>query len=57
MNIVVCIKQVPDTTDVKIDKKTNTLDRAGIEAQKSFCPTKAYYTVFRLILSRDVKPR
>ena len=32
MNIVVCIKQVPDTTDVKIDKKTNTLVRKGVES-------------------------
>ena len=44
MKIVVCIKQVPDTTEVKLDPKTNTLiidgvpsiinpdDKAGIEA-------------------------
>src|SRR6056297_3682457 len=32
MNIVVCIKQVPDTTDVKIDKETNTLIRKGVES-------------------------
>ena len=31
MNIVVCIKQVPDTTDIKIDEETNTLIRQGIE--------------------------
>ena len=30
MKIVVCIKQVPDTTDVKIDPKTNTLMREGV---------------------------
>jgi len=30
MNIVVCIKQVPDTVDVKIDPKTNTLVREGV---------------------------
>ena len=30
MEIVVCIKQVPDTTEVKIDPKTNTLIRQGI---------------------------
>lgn len=30
MDIIVCIKQVPDTTDVKIDPKTNTLIREGI---------------------------
>ena len=30
MHFVVCIKQVPDTTDVKIDPKTNTLMREGV---------------------------
>ncbi len=30
MNIIVLIKQVPDTTDVKIDKKTGTLIREGV---------------------------
>jgi len=32
MHIVVCIKQVPDTTDVKIDPETNTLIREGVES-------------------------
>lgn len=32
MNIVVCLKQVPGTTKVKIDPKTNTLVRQGIES-------------------------
>ncbi len=31
MNIVVCLKQVPGTTEVKIDPATNTLVRQGIE--------------------------
>ena len=30
MNIIVCIKQVPETTDVKIDPETNTLIREGV---------------------------
>ena len=30
MRIVVCIKQVPDTTDVKINPETNTLIREGV---------------------------
>jgi len=30
MNIVVCIKQVPDTTEVKLDPKTGTLIREGV---------------------------
>ncbi len=32
MNIVVCIKQVPDTNDVRIDPKTNTLIREGVKS-------------------------
>ncbi len=30
MNIAVCVKQVPDTTDVRIDPETNTLVREGV---------------------------
>ncbi len=32
MNIIVCIKQVPETTDVKINPETNTLIREGVPA-------------------------
>ena len=32
MNIFCCIKQVPDTTQIKIDPETNTLIRAGVES-------------------------
>lgn len=32
MNIVVCIKQVPDAKDVRLDPETNTLAREGIES-------------------------
>ena len=32
MKIVVCMKQVPDTTEVKIDPVTNTLIRDGVPA-------------------------
>ena len=32
MNIVVCVKQVPATTEVKMDKETNTIIREGVEA-------------------------
>jgi electron transfer flavoprotein beta subunit len=32
MHFVVCIKQVPDTTDVRIDPKTNTLMREGVSS-------------------------
>lgn len=32
MNIIVCIKQVPDATNVRIDPETNTLVRAGVQS-------------------------
>ena len=32
MNVVVCIKQVPDTTNVRINPETNTLMREGVES-------------------------
>lgn len=32
MNIIVCIKQVPDATQVKIDPATNTLVREGVQS-------------------------
>ena len=30
MRILVCVKQVPDTAEIKIDPVTNTLIRAGV---------------------------
>jgi len=30
LNLLVCIKQVPDTTEIRIDPETNTLIRAGV---------------------------
>ena len=30
MNIIVCIKQVPDTTEIKIDPVKGTLIREGV---------------------------
>ena len=32
MHFVVCLKQVPDTAEVKIDPETNTLVRSGVES-------------------------
>ncbi len=32
MNTIVCIKQVPDTTDIRIDPTTNTLIREGVQS-------------------------
>ena len=31
MNVIVCLKQVPGTTDVKVNPQTNTLIRQGVE--------------------------
>ncbi len=32
MQIIVCVKQVPDAKDVRLDPKTNTLAREGVES-------------------------
>ena len=32
LNIIVCIKQVPDTTEIRINPETNTLVREGVES-------------------------
>ena len=32
MHIIVCVKQVPDAKDVRLDPKTNTLAREGVES-------------------------
>ena len=32
MQVVVCVKQVPDTTNVRINPETNTLMREGVES-------------------------
>lgn len=32
MKIIVCVKQVPDAKEVKLDPKTNTLSREGVES-------------------------
>ena len=32
MNIIVCVKQVPNTTEIRIDPVTNTLIREGVES-------------------------
>ncbi len=50
MKIVVCIKQVPDTTDVKIDPKTNTLIREGVA---SICNPFDEYAIEEALLIRE----
>ncbi len=32
MNVIVCVKQVPGTNEVKMNKETNTIIREGVEA-------------------------
>ena len=32
MNVIVCVKQVPGTTEVKMNKETNTIIREGVES-------------------------
>jgi electron transfer flavoprotein beta subunit len=32
MHFIVCVKQVPDTTEVKVDPETNTLIREGVQS-------------------------
>lgn len=48
MNIIVCIKQVPDAADVKIDPKTNTLVREGVKSMINPFDTYAIEESIRL---------
>ncbi len=48
MNIIVCIKQVPDTTEIKIDPATNTLIREGVESILNPFDTYALEEALRL---------
>lgn len=48
MHILVCIKQVPDTKIIKIDPKTNTLDRRGVPAILNPYDTHAVEEAVRL---------
>jgi electron transfer flavoprotein beta subunit len=50
VKIAVCIKQVPDTTDVKIDPKTNTLVREGVA---SICNPFDEYAIEEALLLRE----
>src|SRR5690606_41648157 len=36
LHIVVCVKQVPDSREIRIDPKTNTLIRQGVPAIANF---------------------
>ena len=48
MNILVCIKQVPDTTEIKIDPVKNTLIREGVPSIVNTFDTYALETALRL---------
>lgn len=48
MNILVCIKQVPDTTEIKIDPVTNTLIRSGVPSIVNPYDAYALETAVRL---------
>jgi electron transfer flavoprotein beta subunit len=53
MNILVCIKQVPDTTEIKIDPVTNTLIREGVPSIVNTFDTYALETAVKL---KDADP-
>jgi electron transfer flavoprotein beta subunit len=53
MNMLVCIKQVPDTTIIKIDPVTNTLIRAGVPSIVNPFDAYALETAARI---KDVTP-
>ena len=48
MNVIVCIKQVPDTADVKINPETNTLVREGVKSMINPFDTYAIEEAVRL---------
>ncbi len=48
MNIIVCIKQVPDTTSVRIDPETNTIIREGVPSIINPFDTNAIETALQL---------
>lgn len=48
MNILVCAKQVPDTTEIKIDPVKNTLIREGVPSIMNTFDTFALETALRL---------
>lgn len=48
MNILVCVKQVPDTTEIKIDPVTKTLIRAGVPSIVNPFDAYALETAVRL---------
>ena len=54
MNILVCVKQVPDTAEIKIDPVTNTLIRAGVPSIVN--PFDAYALEIAARIIKECKP-
>ena len=48
MRILVCVKQVPDTAEVKIDPVTNNLVRAGVPSMLNPADRTALTAALRL---------
>ena len=48
MNIVVCIKQVPDTTEIKINPVTGTLIRDGVPSIYSHWIARDFFSYLTL---------
>ena len=55
MNICVCVKQVPDTAEIRIDPETNTLIRSGVPSIVNPFDLYALETAFRLREEKDGK--
>ena len=55
MNVLVCVKQVPDTTEIKIDPVTNTLIREGVPSILNTFDTYALEAALRLKDSEKAK--
>jgi len=53
MNILVCIKQVPGTSQVEIDEKTGTLKRDGVAAKMNPFDLYALETALRIKAETD----
>jgi len=57
MNITVCIKQVPGTSEVEIDEKTGVLKRDGIDAKMNPYDLYAIETAVRIKESQQAQVR
>ncbi len=55
MNIVVCIKQVPGTTEVEVDEKTGVLKRDGVDSKMNPYDLYAIETAIKIKEEKDTK--